>query len=142
MKKVFEEILECDDIDVLKNCIRIMAGNEELGMNDKVQLDNLLRLRGEIDSCNFDEETAKLHLCIIRKIDTMEAARVNFHKVKYDRVNEWDFCVLWGEMVRMHGEKIRRWFPCIGEICFEQKILDECNSFLNSGKLPYYDLKL
>lgn len=142
MKKVFEKILECEDIDVLKNCIKIMADNEELGMNDKVMLDNLMQLRSEVDSCNFDEDTAKLHLCLIGKIDCMEAARVNFHKVQYDRVNEWDFCVLWAEMVKQNGEKIRKWFPNIGEICFEQKILDECRCFLDNGKLPYYDLKI
>ena len=142
MKQVFNEILKCDDIDVLKNCIKIMAENEELGMNDKVMLDNLMQLRGEVDSCNFDEDTAKLHLCLIGQIDCMEAARVNFHKVQYDRVNEWDFCVLWAEMVRQNGEKIRKWFPGIREIDLEEKILDECKAFLDAGKLPYYDLKV
>ena len=142
MKKVFDKILNCNDVDVLKNCVIIMAENEEIGMNDKVMLDNLLQLRGEVDSCNFDEETAKLHLCIINEIGCMESARVNFHKIQYNRVNEWDFCVLWGEMIRQHSSKIRKWFPDIREIDFEQKILDECKTFLDSGKLPYYDLKL
>lgn len=142
MKQVFDKILECQDVDVLKNCITIMAENVELGMNDKVMLDTLMQLRGEVDSCNFDEETAKLHLCLIDKIECVEAARVNFHKVQYDRLNEWDFCVLWGEMINLHGDKIKRWFPNISEICFEQKILDECKTFLDNGKLPYYDLKL
>lgn len=142
MKQVFDKILECDDVDVLKNCITIMADNEELGMNDKVMLDNLMQLRGEVDSCNFDEDTAKLHLSLISKIDCIEAARANFHKVLYERVNEWDFCVLWGEMIKQHEGIIRRWFPNIGEIDFEEKILDECKDFLDNGKLPYYDLKL
>lgn len=142
MKKVFDKILNCNDVDVLKNCITIMAENEEIGMNDRVMLDNLLQLRGEVDSCNFDEETAKLHLCIIGEIGCIESARVNFHKVQYARVNEWDFCVLWGEMIRFHGDKIKKWFPGIGEIDFEDKILEECKVFLNSGKLPYYDLNL
>lgn len=142
MKQVFDKILECDDVDVLKNCITIMADNVELGMNDKVLLDTLMQLRGEVDSCNFDEETAKLHLCLIGKIECVEAARVNFHKVQYDRVNEWDFCVLWAEMVNQHKDIIKKWFPGIGEIDFEEKILDECKAFLDNGKLPYYDLRL
>lgn len=45
-------------------------------------------------------------------------------------------------MIKTHGDKIKRWFPNIGDICFEQKILDECKTFLDNGKLPYYDLKL
>lgn len=142
MKEIFKRILSSDDVDELRNCIKIMAENEEIGMDDKAMLNNLLQLRGEVDTCNFDEDTAKLHLCVIGKIDCIEAARVNYQKVKYDRVEEWDFVVLWAEMVRMHEKKIRKWFPDIREVTFEEKILDECVSFLESGKLPYYDLNL
>lgn len=142
MKKVFKKILDCDDINAVKNCVSIMAENEEIGMNDRAMLENMKQLQGEIDSCNFDEDTARLHLCLIGQIDSMEAARVNFHKVQYDRVNEWDFAVLWAEMVKMHGKKIRKWFPGIREVEFENRILDECRAFLDDGKLPYYDLKV
>lgn len=112
------------------------------GMSDKVMLSNLLQLRGEADSCNYDEDTAKLHLCIIGKIDCVETARVNYNKIENDNINEWDFVVLWAEMERIHGEKIRKWFPSIREMDFESKILDECALFVKAGKLPYYDLNL
>lgn len=142
MKEIFKKILESDDMNELRNCIRIMAENEEIGMSDKVMLCNLLQLRGEADSCNYDEDTAKLHLCIIGKIGCVEAARVNYNKVECKSINEWDFVVLWAEMERIHGEKIKKWFPNIREMDFESKVLDECESFLNAGKLPYYDLNL
>ena len=53
-----------------------------------------------------------------------------------------DWCVLWGEMVKRNDVKIKKWFQKISELDFERKIFDECISFLNSGELPYYDLKV
>lgn len=142
MKKIFKAILDCKDIVAVKNCVTIMAENIELGMSDRVLLDTLMQLRGEVGSCNFDEDTARLHLCIIGGLDCIDTAMTNFCKIKNDRISEWDFVVLWAEMIKANGKKIRKWFPRIREIDFDEKILDECVSFLGSGKLPYYDLKL
>lgn len=142
MKEIFKKILSSDDVDELRNCIKIMVENEEIGMGDKAMLNNLLQLRGEVDGCNYDEDTAKLHLCIIGKVGCIEPARANYNKIECGSINEWDFVVLWAEMERIHGDKIKKWFPNIRAIGFESKILDECVFFLNAGKLPYYDLNL
>lgn len=55
-------------------------------------------------------------------------------------INDW--CVLWGEMVKQNDKKIKKWFPKINTLDYEQKIFDECISFLNNGGLPYYDLNI
>lgn len=142
MKKVFEKILECDDIEVIKNCVRIIAENEELGMNDSVMLVNLKQLQGEVDSCHYDEDMAKLHLCLIKSIHAIDIAKDYWSKVEGKNINVWDWCVLWGEMDRQNGDKIRKWFPNSKGISYEEKVFDECLSFLDNGKLPYYDLNV
>lgn len=142
MKEIIKKILSCDDINVVKNCVMIMADNEEIGMSDKVNLDNLLQLRGEVDSCNFDEDTAKLHLCIIGFPHAVDIAKDYWNKVKNTKINIWDWCVLWGEMDRRNGSKIRKWFPTLRGTDYEKKVFDECLSFLDNGNLPYYDLKV
>ena len=35
-----------------------------------------------------------------------------------------------------------KWFPKINTYNYEQKIFDECISFLESGRLPYYELNV
>lgn len=84
-------------------------------------------------------------------IDIMETNKDNIHflisyspklSVKNDNINLDDWCVLLGEMVKRNDAKIKKWFPKISAIDFERKIFDECISFLNSGELPYYDLKV
>ena len=50
--------------------------------------------------------------------------------------------MLCGEMFNRNATKIRSWFPNIREIDFEKKIFDECISFLESGQMPFYDLKV
>ena len=45
-------------------------------------------------------------------------------------------------MVKRNDAKIKKWFPKINTYNYEQKIFDECISFLESGRLPYYDLNV
>ena len=142
MKKVFERVLACDDMQVVRNCVSIIADNCEIGMNDGTMLETMKQVQGEIGACHYDEEMAKMHLCLIGNIHCIDAAKDFFCKVKNDKINVWDWCVLWGEMVNRNATKIRSWFPNIREIDFEKKIFDECISFLESGQMPFYDLKL
>lgn len=100
------------------------------------------QVQGEVDDCHYDEEMAKMHLCLIGNLHGMDVAKDYFHEVKDKKVNIWDWCVLWGEMVRRHGHKIRKWFPNIREMDFERKVFDECIAFLDNGKLPYFDLNV
>ncbi len=48
MKKVFENILSCNDTQVIKNCVAIMADCCEVGMNDSVMLDMMKQVKGEV----------------------------------------------------------------------------------------------
>ena len=67
-----------------------------------------------------------------------------FFRYRLERF-EWEDVVryiLVREMTNLHTEKIRKWFPGINQIDMERKIFDECVSFLEKGKLPYYDLKV
>lgn len=58
----------------------------------------------------------------------------------YVTINDW--CVLWGEMVKRNAGKIKKWFPKTNTLDFERKIFDECISFLENGRMPYYDLNI
>jgi hypothetical protein len=142
MKKVFENILSCNDTQVIKNCVAIMADCCEVGMNDNVMLDMMKQVQGEVAECHYDEEMADLHLCLIGQLHTKDVAKDYWHEVKNDNINLDDWCVLWGEMVKRNDGKIKKWFPKISALDFERKIFDECISFLNSGELPFYDLKV
>ena len=142
MKKVFENILESNDIQTIKNCVTIMADCCEVVMNDGVMLDMMKQVQGEICECHFDEEMADIHLCLINQLHIKDVAKDYWHEVKNDKINLEDWCVLWGEMVKRNGEKIKKWFPKINAIDYERKIFDECISFLNNGEFPYHDLKV
>lgn len=142
MKRVFENIMSCDDIQELKNCITIMAENCEVGMNNSTMLYMMKQIQGEISDGHYDNEMADMHLCLIGQLHTKDVAKDYWHEVKNDKINLDDWCVLWGEMVNRNDEKIRRWFPKINTIGYERKIFDECISFLNNGELPFYDLKV
>ena len=111
-------------------------------MNDSIMLDMMKQVHGEIGECHFDEEMADIHLCLIGQLHTKDVAKDYWNEVKNDNINLDDWCVLWGEMVKRNDGKIKKWFPKISAIDFEIKIFDECISFLNSGELPYYDLKV
>lgn len=142
MKKVFEDIIASNDIQAVKNCVTIMADCCEVGMNDSVMLDMMKQVQGEIGSCHYDEEMADMHLCLIGQLHTKDVAKDYWHEVKNDNINLEDWCVLWGEMVKRNDAKIKKWFPKINTYNYEQKIFDECISFLESGRLQYYDLNV
>ena len=119
-----------------------MADCCEVGMNDSVMLDMMKQVKGEIGACHYDEEMADMHLCLIGQLHTKDVAKDYWHEVKNDNINLEDWCVLWGEMVKRNDAKIKKWFPKINTYNYEQKIFDECISFLESGRLPYYDLNV
>lgn len=142
MKKVFEDIIASNDMQAIKNCATIMADCCEVGMNDSVMLDMMKQVKGEIGACHYDEEMADMHLCLIGQLHTKDVAKDYWHEVKNENINLEDWCVLWGEMVKRNDGKIKKWFPKINTYNYEQKIFDECISFLVSGRLPYYDLNV
>lgn len=142
MKKVFEDIIGSNDMQAIKNCVTIMADCCEVGMNDSVMLDMMKHVRGEIGECHYNEEMADMHLCIIGQLHTKDVAKDYWHEVKNDKINMADWCVLWGEMENRNDAKIKKWFPKINTYNYEQKIFDECISFLESGRLPYYELNV
>lgn len=111
-------------------------------MNDSVMLDMMKQVQGEIGACHYNEEMADMHLCLIGQLHTKDVAKDYWHEVKNDNINLEDWCVLWGEMVKRNDAKIKKWFPKINTYNYEQKIFDECISFLESGRLPYYDLNV
>lgn len=142
MKKVFEDIIASNDMQAIKNCVAIMADCCEVGMNDSVMLDMMKQVQGEIGACHYNEEMADMHLCLIGQLHTKDVAKDYWHEVKNDNINLEDWCVLWGEMVKRNDTKIKKWFPKINTYNYEQKIFDECISFIESGRLPYYDLNV
>lgn len=142
MKQIFKKILECNDIQAIKNCVSIIAEYTETGMNDGCMLEMLKSLQSEISTCNYDKETADLHLCLINQLHTKDVAKDYWSEDIDGRINQNDWFVLWGEMERQNEIKIKRWFPDIKLIDYERKIFDECLSFLYGGKFPYCDLKV
>lgn len=141
MKEIFQKAIDCKDIQVKNNIIRIMEEYCELGMNAAQLLDMEREINSELGDCHFNKDMAILYLKITNSINCKEPAIDNFIEVtdRYD-VNKWDFCVLWAKMEKNHGEKIRAWFPKISQIDFEGKILDECISFLKNGGIPFRDI--
>lgn len=142
MKEVFKRLVACNDITTIKNCVLIIAENDEARPDDAITLETMMQIQSELDSCCFDEEMAKIHLQLIGQLYTMDVAKDYWIEANTDKITIWDWCVLWGEMTKQHSEKIKKWFPSIQDIDFERKIFDECVNFLTVGKRPFHDLKL
>lgn len=143
MKKVFLKVIESNDIDVVKNCFSIIAESSEIGMNDECLLETMKAIEGEVDTCHYDEDMTKIHLCLIGELSTMDDAKDYWQDVKDNyNINIWDWCVLWGEMKKQNEKKIKEWFPNIRAIDFEKKIYEECLTFLRNNKTPYDDISL
>lgn len=140
MEKIIEQLVTSNDVNLKNEAIHIMAECSELGMDGATYLDMQQKLKGIIKDCHYDEDMAILYLHLNKNIHCKEAALDNYIHAEHYDINRWDFVVLWAEMVKRHGDKIRKWFPKIQEIDFEAKILDECISFLESGKTPFCDL--
>lgn len=143
MREVFKKAIECEDGQVKNNIIRIMAECCVTGINAAALLDMEREINSELDDCHFNEDMALLYLKITNSIHCKESALDYYIEVSdtYD-LNKWDFCVLWAEMEKKHGEKIRTWFPKINQIDFEWKLLDECISFLKNGGIPFRDINI
>lgn len=142
MKNVFEKIMQCDDIDMIKNCISILSEECEIGMNNENLLETLKVIQSEIEGCHYDEDIARLHLSLIGKLSAIDEAKDFWNRINNKDINVWDWSVLWGEMDRQNEGKIKRWFPNIRKIDYEEKIYDECMSFLSNNKHPFSDIEL
>lgn len=142
MKRIFNEILKCNDIQTIKNCVSIIAESVEIGMNDGCLLEMLKSLQGEISTCNYDEETADLHLCLINQLHTKDVAKDYWSDDIDTIINQYDWYVLWGEMIKRNEAKIKKWFPGIKLIDYERKICEECLNFIDNNGLPYHNLNV
>lgn len=68
MKKVFEKVVSCEDMQELKACLQIMIESCEIGMNNSAMLEMMKQIQGEVSGCNYDEEMADMHLCLIGQL--------------------------------------------------------------------------
>lgn len=138
---ILKQVEACADRQALKNVIGIMADFALMRM-DKVSLLNMWKeVQGEIGDAHYNEETAKMHLQIIRQTPRSTGAD-DYWCPLCGKLTIWDWYVLWGEMERRHGAKIRRWFRNIGQSDYAERINDECLAFLENGGVPFEDLKL
>lgn len=129
-------------MQVVKNCVAILADNCEIGMNDGTMLETMKQVQSEVGTCHYDEEMAKIHLCLIDQLHTADVAKDYFHEVKSGKITLPDWLVLWGEMVKRNDAKLKKWFPKCSTLDYEKKILDECLSFLDNEGTPFFDLKV
>lgn len=51
-------------------------------MNNGVMLDIMKQVQSEIGECNFNEEMADLHLCLIGQLHTKDVANDYWNEVK------------------------------------------------------------
>ena len=77
MKRIFEQVVACDDQQVKNNVIRILADSCERGMNGEAFLETLREVKSELGECSYDEDMAMLHLCLIKNVHCKEAAISN-----------------------------------------------------------------
>lgn len=134
--------MQSDDTDLLKNVIRITSATCDYGLEGSVLLDLMKQIHTEIDDPHYDEEMCNIHVISIGETCSIETAKDYFYKVKDPGVTLWDWIVLWCEMTKRNKKKIARWFPGAKGISLEEKILDECISFLEYGLTPFKDLDL
>lgn len=128
------EIMSCEDIDIVKNCLVITTEACEQHLNKKELLGLMKEIKSEVSGCHYTKEMAQMHLKAIGELPVMDVAKDYWYKVDGGgyRINIYDWCVLWGEMERMHCEKIHRWFGNLQDIDYEAKVYDECIAYLDT----------
>ena len=140
MNDTLNKVMTCDDINAIKNVVAIMAESAEEGMDGKSRLLMLKQIQSEISGCHYDEPLSGLHLSLIGRLCSKEV-QMNYWKLnRFQGVTVYDWLVLWCEMERRHGKKIRQWFPRITDEEYCDKLFDECKAFLESGGDPFRDL--
>lgn len=140
MNEMLNKVMACDDINSIKNVVAIMAESAEEGMNGKSRLLMLKQIQSEISGCHYDEPLSGLHLSLIGRLCSKEVPMHYWKLNKEHGVTVYDWLVLWGEMERRHGKKIRRWFHHITNEEYWDKLFDECKAFLENGGDPFRDL--
>lgn len=142
MKDFIEEVRATDDVSVLKNVVSIMAEACAGGLNGASLLETMKKVKSEIGGTSYDYDMARLHLCLIGNLPVMEDAARYWDGHAGDRIGEFDWYVLWGEMVRRNERKIRKWFPGITREELNQKVYDECISAIDTGCIPFHDFSV
>lgn len=140
MRKLIERILCCDDIQAVKNCVSIMSDvfcSEEA--NARI-LELAKDMQSEIGDCHYDEDMAYMHLFLIGQSETIQTADARWRLE--NGVLRYDWRVLWGEMTRKNMDKIIRWFGVMDKEDIDDKIYDECVSFIDHGGNVFHDLSL
>ncbi len=139
MENVIAKAAACTDVDTLQNVVRIMSEYIRPDNSGRM-LEMMKAIIGEVGECHYDEETSTMHLCLISQLYTIDDADRMWREC--NGVTRYDWRVLWGEMCRMHSDKIRRWFPGIGADMARKRIYDECMAFLKAGLTPWHDLNV
>lgn len=140
MNETLNKVMACDDINAIKNVVAIMAESAEEGMDGKSRLLMLKQIQSEISGCHYDEPLSGLHLSLIGRLCSKEVPMHYWKLNRFQGVTVYDWLVLWCEMERRNGKKIRQWFPRITDEEYCDKLFDECKAFLESGGDPFRDL--
>lgn len=140
MNETLTKVMNCDDINAIKNVIAIMFECTEANMNGKARLQMMKQIQSEISGSHYDESLSDFHLALIGNQHIKDAAIYYWKLNKEKDITIHDWLVLWAEMARRHGDKIRKWFPQMANEDLNDKLFDECLAFLKSGGEPFRDL--
>ncbi len=138
MKQIIKNIDKCNDTNALKNVSSLLCEYIDGLPCNEGKLELMKNVASEITGCSYDEELSNMHLCLIGKIHTV--AEADFMWKGENNISRYDWRVLWGEMERIHEEKIKRWFPKHSKMDMREKIYDECVTFLKAGLSPWHDI--
>lgn len=140
MNETLNKVMACDDINIIKNVVAVMAESTDEYMDGKSRLLMLKKIQSEMSGCHYDEPLSGLHLSLIGRLCSKEVPMHYWKLNRFQGVTVYDWLVLWCEMERRNGKKIRQWFPRITDEEYCDKLFDECKAFLGSGGDPFRDL--
>lgn len=131
---VIENIKKSEDLDALKNTSLLLWEYIKDSPCNERKFSLAKSIISEISDCTYNEELSNMFLCLIGELHCVTEADLVWREE--NKISRYDWRVLWGEMSRIHKEKIKRWFPKITNCDLRNKIYDECIAFLRSGHTP------
>lgn len=141
MNETLRKVMASDDINAIKNVVAIMAERADVDMGGNQRLLMMKQVQSEVSGSHYDGFLSGFHLALIGFQRSKDKAERYWKLNKsQQRVTLHDWLVLWGEMERRHGKKIRKWFPHMASDDFNDKIFDECQAFLENGGDVFRDL--
>lgn len=140
MKQFIDKIMACDDMQAVKNCVLIMSEAFCAEEQTPRMLELIKEIQSEVDECHYDEDMADMHLRLIGQYGTIQTADARW-KIE-NGIQRYDWRVLWGEMSRRNMDKIVSWFGVMDKSDIDDKIYDECVSFIEHGGNVYHELNV